>query len=104
MNGRRRFCATVDACVGAIVEATLARGGKLIVTADHGNSEQMWDPATNAPHTAHTLYEVQCVVVDPSLDRSTQLTSGGRLADVFPTVLKLMGLDKPDVMTGQSLV
>ncbi len=95
---------TVDGCVGQIVEAVLARGGKLIVTADHGNSEQMFDPQTNAPHTAHTLYTVECIVVDPSLSVDTPLRGGGRLADVFPTALDLMGLAKPDAMTGASLL
>ena len=53
-----RACETVDACVGRIVDATLARGGSLIITADHGNAEQMFDPSTDAPHTAHTIYDV----------------------------------------------
>lgn len=95
---------TVDACVGEIVDATLKRGGKLIVTADHGNAEQMFDPDTNAAHTAHTLYDVECIIVDPSLEPGTPLREGGRLADVFPTVLKLMGLEPPAAMTGQSLL
>ncbi len=95
---------TVDACVQKIVDATLARGGKLIVTADHGNAEQMFDPDTNAPHTAHTLYDVDCIIVDPSLNADTPLREGGRLADVFPTALALMGVDKPDEMTGVSLL
>ncbi len=95
---------TVDACVGAIVDATLARGGKLIVTADHGNAEQMFDPETDAPHTAHTTYDVPCIVVDPSLSADTPLRSGGRLADLFPTALGLMGLDTPEAMTGRSLL
>jgi len=95
---------TVDACVGRIVEATLARGGKLIVTADHGNAEQMFDPETGSPHTAHTLYDVPLIVVDPALDAKTPLRSGGRLADVFPTVLDMMALDKPAEMSGESLL
>lgn len=95
---------TVDACVGALVDATLARGGKLIITADHGNAEQMFDPDTNAPHTAHTTYDVPCIVVDPSLDADTPLRGGCRLADLFPTALDLMGLDTPDAMTGRSLL
>jgi len=95
---------TVDECVGKIVDATLAKGGKLIVTADHGNAEQMFDPNTNAPHTAHTLYDVDCIIVDEGLTAETQLRDGGRLADVFPTALALMGLDKPDAMTGTSLL
>ncbi|MEM0914994.1 MAG: alkaline phosphatase family protein [Planctomycetota bacterium] len=98
---------TVDRCVGEIVDATLAKsggGGKLIVTADHGNAEQMFDPTTDAPHTAHTLYKVDCIVVDESLTKDTPLRDDGRLADVFPTVLDLMGLDKPSEMTGESLL
>jgi 2,3-bisphosphoglycerate-independent phosphoglycerate mutase len=95
---------TVDECVGALVDAALARGGKLIVTADHGNAEQMFDPQTNAAHTAHTLYDVECIVVDPQLDATVKLRESGRLADVFPTVLQLMGLGKPAEMTGQSLL
>jgi len=95
---------TVDACVGRIVDATLARGGRLIVTADHGNAEQMFDPTTNAPHTAHTTYDVEAIIVDPSLDVNTPLRAGGRLADVMPTALKLMGLETPAAMSGESLV
>ena len=95
---------TVDACVGTIVDATLARGGKLIITADHGNAEQMFDPDTQAPHTAHTTYDVPCIVVDPTLTPDTPLRGGARLADLFPTALDLMGLDTPDTMTGRSLL
>ncbi len=97
---------TVDACVGRIVDATLARGGSLIVTADHGNAEQMFDPTTNEPHTAHTLYQVECIIVDDALPdgKATKLREGGRLADVFPTVLKLMGVEQPAEMTGVSLL
>ncbi|MEM8494393.1 MAG: 2,3-bisphosphoglycerate-independent phosphoglycerate mutase, partial [Planctomycetota bacterium] len=95
---------TVDGCVNDIVEAVLAKGGKLIVTADHGNAEQMFDPQTGAPHTAHTLYDVECVVVDPSLDSGIELRGDGKLADVLPTALALMGLDKPEAMSGRSLL
>ncbi len=97
---------TVDECVGKIVDATLSRGGGLVVTADHGNAEQMYDPQTNAPHTAHTTYDVECILVTPSPQdlRGVALRSDGRLADVFPTVLDLMGLDKPAAMTGRSLI
>ena len=73
----------------------------------------MFDPTTDAPHTAHTTYDVECIVVDP--DRQDQATGnaeqpspglrdGGRLADVFPTVLDLLGLAKPGEMTGESLL
>lgn len=93
----------VDQCVGRIVEATLAAGGSLIVTADHGNCEQMIDPVTGGPHTAHTTYTVPLIVVDPEA-RGKTLRSGGRLADIAPTILALLGLPKPVEMTGQSLL
>ncbi|MEM6550513.1 MAG: 2,3-bisphosphoglycerate-independent phosphoglycerate mutase [Planctomycetota bacterium] len=95
---------TVDACVGQLVDAVLAKGGSLIVTADHGNAEQMFDPNTDAPHTAHTLYDVPCILVAKDLTPDTKLREGCRLADVFPTALHLMGLPKPDAMTGESLL
>lgn len=93
----------VDACVGQIVEATLAAGGSLVITADHGNCEQMIDPVTGGPHTAHTTYTVPLIVVDPDAKGKT-LRTGGRLADIAPTMLKLMGIEKPDEMTGESLL
>ncbi len=101
-----KACEAVDDCVGAIVDKTLAKGGQLIVTADHGNSEQLWDPGTNAPHTAHTTYEVEMIVVDERFtgDGKVELKEGGRLADIMPTAFALMGLDKPEEMTGQSLL
>jgi 2,3-bisphosphoglycerate-independent phosphoglycerate mutase len=98
-----RACEVVDECVGMIVEATLQRGGSLIVTADHGNAEQMWDPATNAPHTAHTTYDVPLIVVGSEF-KGRRLREGGRLADIAPTMLKMMGLEQPREMSGQSLL
>jgi 2,3-bisphosphoglycerate-independent phosphoglycerate mutase len=94
---------TVDACVGKVVDATLAKGGSLIVTADHGNCEQMIDPKTGGPHTAHTTYDVPLIVVEPGLE-GRELKTGGRLADIAPTLLTLMGLAIPPEMTGQSLI
>ncbi|MSR41791.1 MAG: 2,3-bisphosphoglycerate-independent phosphoglycerate mutase [Phycisphaerales bacterium] len=94
---------TVDRCVGEIVKATLARGGSLIVTADHGNAEQMWDPIHNCPHTAHTNYPVPCSIVAAELE-GVQPREGGRLADLAPTVLHLIGLPRPSAMTGRSLL
>lgn len=93
----------VDAGIGAIVDATLAKGGVVLVTADHGNCEQMIDPVTGAPHTAHTTNPVPLVLVGDDL-RDVKLRSGGRLSDVAPTMLALMGLPKPVVMTGESLI
>ncbi len=93
----------VDACVGRIVDATLAKGGALVVTADHGNCEQMIDPETGGPHTAHTTYDVPLIVVEATLPGAS-LRQGGRLADIAPTILALMGLEKPPEMSGESLL
>ena len=76
-----------------------------MITADHGNCEQMWNPDTNGPHTAHTLNLVELFVVGDGLAQAdTKMRSGGRLADIAPTVLDLMGLPKPAEMTGESLI
>ncbi|WP_417748134.1 2,3-bisphosphoglycerate-independent phosphoglycerate mutase [Rosistilla oblonga] len=103
LNAAIKAVEVVDECVGKIVEATLAAGGSLIVTADHGNCEQMINPETGGPHTAHTTYDVPLIVVEPGLD-GKQLRSGGRLADIAPTALALLGLEKPEEMTGESLI
>lgn len=97
---------TVDVCVGRIAEAVLARGGGLLVLADHGNAEMMIDPETGGPHTAHTINPVPCILIAPddSPLRHVTLRSGGRLADVAPTVIDVLGLRQPEVMTGQSLI
>ena len=93
----------VDLCVGRILEAVQRQGGAAIVTADHGNCEQMIDPATGGPHTAHTTYDVELVVADDRF-RGKKLTEGGRLADVAPTALHMLGLEKPREMTGSSRI
>lgn len=98
-----KACETVDACVGKIVEATRARGGSLIVTADHGNAEQMWNPITDSPHTAHTTFRVPLIVVGEGFE-GAELSEGGRLADIFPTALHIMGLEQPAEMSGRSLL
>ena len=96
-------CEVVDQLVGEIIDATLARGGSLIVTADHGNAEQMADPETGTAHTAHTIYPVPLHVVGEAF-RERSLRPGGRLADIAPTLLEMMGLERPDAMTGISLL
>jgi 2,3-bisphosphoglycerate-independent phosphoglycerate mutase len=94
---------TVDRCVGRVVEAVRARGGALIITADHGNCEQMVDPNTGGPHTAHTTNDVDLILVDDRY-RDCRLRDGGRLADVAPTLLVMLGVDPPEAMTGSSLI
>ena len=94
---------TVDGCVGRLVEAILATGGGCIVTADHGNCEKMWDETIGAPHTAHTTNPVPCILVSEAF-RGAGLREGGRLCDLAPTLLEMMGLPKPAEMTGVSLI
>ncbi|MEC9373067.1 MAG: 2,3-bisphosphoglycerate-independent phosphoglycerate mutase [Planctomycetota bacterium] len=94
---------TVDRCVGAIMERALELGGSLIITADHGNAEQMWDPDSDSPHTSHTTYDVPLFVVGEPF-RDGALRDGGRLADIIPTAIEMMGMDKPREMTGESLL
>jgi 2,3-bisphosphoglycerate-independent phosphoglycerate mutase len=91
---------TVDTGLGRIAEAVRAQGGALLVTADHGNCELMKDPATGGPHTAHTTNPVPVVL----LGGGAEALHDGRLADVAPTLLELMGLPKPAEMTGASLI
>ena len=91
---------TVDGCVGRLAEAVLARGGQMLVTADHGNCEVMWDDAAKSPHTAHTTSLVPVILVGAA--DGTKLRDG-RLADLAPTLLDLMGLARPAAMTGRPL-
>jgi 2,3-bisphosphoglycerate-independent phosphoglycerate mutase len=94
-----------DRGVGELLAALATKHGKAVICADHGNCEQMWDPVTNSPHTSHTLNLVEAFVVAEGLaPGKTRMRTGGRLADLAPTVLQLMGLPKPPEMTGQSLV
>jgi len=92
----------VDQCLGRLAEAVEARGGTLVITADHGNAEMMRDPETGEPHTAHTLNPVPFIVVNPPA--SVHRITDGRLADVAPTLLDLLGLKQPPAMTGHSLI
>lgn len=94
-----------DAGVGELLAALQQVGGRALILADHGNAEQMWDPTVNGPHTAHTLNLVEVFVVGAGFKKGeTPLRAGGRLADIAPTVLALMGLPRPAEMTGESLV
>ncbi|MGN0180030.1 MAG: 2,3-bisphosphoglycerate-independent phosphoglycerate mutase [Monoglobaceae bacterium] len=91
---------TVDTCVGKTVDAILEMGGVALITADHGNADQMVDYDTRSPFTAHTTNVVPLVLVGAN-DKKLK---NGRLADLAPTMLDLMGLDKPEEMTGESLL
>ena len=92
-----------DECVGRIADTALALGGSLIVTADHGNAEQMWDLDNDCPHTAHTTYDVPLIVAGEAF-RGRAIRRGGRLADIAPTALAMLGLDRPAEMTGMPLL
>lgn len=94
-------CEAVDQGLGAVVQALEKVGGAMVLTADHGNCETMIDPETGGPHTAHTTNLVPVAVVGGP--EGARLESG-RLADLAPTVLDLMGLEQPDEMTGRSLI
>ncbi len=94
---------TVDACVGKVVDAVLATGGAAMITADHGNADMMVDPQTGEPFTAHTTNKVPFILVDPAR-KDAQLRQDGRLADLAPTLLQLLGLAQPAEMTGKSLI
>lgn len=98
-----RAIQVVDECVGRVLEAVRGAGGCAIVTADHGNAEQMIDPQTGGPHTAHTTYPVPLYVFGEPY-RGCKLRAGGRLADVMPTALHMLGLEPPAEMTGRTLI
>ena len=92
----------VDECVNKIAERCKKKGVVMLLTADHGNAECMENPQTHAPHTAHTTNPVPFLVINaPEVKK---LKDGGALCDVAPTVLDLMGIEKPEEMTGKSLI
>jgi 2,3-bisphosphoglycerate-independent phosphoglycerate mutase len=93
----------VDECLGKLVKAVQEQGGTLIITADHGNVEAMIDSCTGEPQTAHTTDEVPFILVRDDL-MSRKLRKGGALYDVAPTILELLGLEKPEEMSGTSLI
>jgi len=95
-----RAAEAVDVALGRLRAAIEAVGGEMLVTADHGNLEMMRDPKTGQPHTAHTVGPVPFVYVG----RKATLRAGGALRDIAPTVLALVGMPKPEAMSGESLV
>lgn len=102
LEAAMKACEAVDDGLGQALAALEKAGGAMIVTADHGNCELMVDPVTGGPHTAHTTNLVPVILVGGPA--GAQLRAGGRLADLAPTVLELMGLPQPAEMTGQSLI
>jgi 2,3-bisphosphoglycerate-independent phosphoglycerate mutase len=95
-----KACEAVDACIGQIVAALKEVGGECLITADHGNAEQMIDPDTGGVHTAHTNLPVPFIYVG----REATMAEGGRLCDIAPTMLTLMDMEIPTEMTGKPLI
>jgi len=95
-----KACEAVDGCVGQIVEALKEVDGECLITADHGNAEQMIDPETGGIHTAHTNLPVPFIYVG----RDAEMATGGRLCDIAPTMLKLMDMEIPAEMSGTPLI
>ena len=93
---------TVDACLGSIEAAVRAKGGAMLITADHGNAEMMIDPVTGGPHTAHTTNPVPFIVVAENAKQFT-LRPNGSLRDISPTILGILAVDEPKEMTGKDL-
>lgn len=91
----------LDTQVGRVLDTAVEAGFSVVLTADHGNCDEMVDPVTQEPHTQHTLYPVPCMVID---EANWHLLPGGDLSSVAPTVLQLMGLQQPSEMTGKSLL
>ncbi|HUO43659.1 MAG TPA: 2,3-bisphosphoglycerate-independent phosphoglycerate mutase [Burkholderiales bacterium] len=95
-----RAIEALDECLGRVVAAMQEAGGEVLITADHGNAEMMYDPATRQPHTAHTLDPVPLLYIG----RKARIAGHGALRDVAPTLLRMMGLTQPPEMTGQPLI
>jgi 2,3-bisphosphoglycerate-independent phosphoglycerate mutase len=102
LNAAIAACASVDVGLGQVVDAVHHADGALLVCADHGNCETMVDPVTGEPHTAHTTNPVPVILIGGP--KNAKLRQGGKLADVAPTLLSLMGLPQPVEMTGISLI
>lgn len=98
-----RACEAVDAALTKVIAQVRQSGGTAIITADHGNAEQLWDFGFNSPQTQHTTNPVPLLLVDDNLV-GMQLREGGRLCDIGPTIIDLLNLPKPEEMDGYSLL
>jgi len=96
-----RAVETVDACLGRLFDTVSAQGGVMVITADHGNADQMVDPDTGGAYTAHTTNPVPFIITGAP---EIKTLKSGKLGDIAPTVLQLLGIKQPDVMTGSSLI
>ena len=103
LEAAQKACEVVDDCLSQLLDAIDQMGGKALITADHGNSDQMWNPEVDAPHTQHTLNPVEATIYGGEC-KDLKLKDAGRLADIAPTLLDLMKLSKPSEMTGESLI
>ncbi len=100
MDAAVKACETVDSCLSRIIPEVISKGGAAFVMSDHGNVERMYDPADKEPYTAHTSNKVPFILCREGY----ALKGGGRLGDVAPTILEIMGIEKPREMTGKSLI
>jgi len=92
---------TLDSEVGRVLESAMEKNYAVVLTADHGNCDEMVDPETGEPHTQHSNHPVPCLVIDGQV---TTLAQGEDLSAIAPTVLQLMGIPKPGAMTGRSVI
>lgn len=104
LEAAKKAVEAVDQCLGRVRSAILEAGGALLITADHGNAEQMQDAGTGTPHTAHTTLPVPFLLMSETYEGRTESLADGTLADIAPTCLALMGLAQPAVMTGKNLL
>ncbi len=104
LEAAEKACEAVDKGLGELLAAIDQVGGKALVCADHGNSDQMWEPEAHSAHTRHTLNPVEVVIYGEGCKGKHLRQTDGRLADIAPTLLDLMSLPKPAEMTGKSLI
>lgn len=104
LEATKKACAAADSFINTILPLTLSRGGALVVTADHGNAEELINPVTGGPDTEHSVFPVPFHLATNNLRGKPIQMQSGILADVAPTILKIMEIEKPSSMTGRSLI